>query len=182
SGGGEAADVGRMHPVIDALVDPVVAACHGSFEVDDSGVGPSAGELVERVAPDVGVGYATWNRAVGALGEPHVVDRIAQVTLMDARLGWLSQNLIDSAARHHVAAKEQLDGLHRRRNLRTTSFRTSMSAPRLQALMRFHKRLFISCSFLFSISDRRAAQASNSASQLAISTRDATRAPRAFMA
>ena len=121
SGGGEGADVGRMHPVVDALVDPVVAARHGSFEVDDSGVGPSAGELVERVAPDVGVGYATWNRAVGALGEPHVVDRIAQVTLMDVRLGWLSQNLIDSAARHHVAAKEQLDGLHRRRNLRRPS-------------------------------------------------------------
>jgi len=43
---------------------------------------------------------------VRGLGQAQVVARIGDIALEEARLAWLRQQLVDTAAGHHVAAQE----------------------------------------------------------------------------
>jgi hypothetical protein len=108
---GEAADVRRMHAVVDALVHPVIAARDRGLQVDDSGVRFRAREFGERIAPDIRIVDPARNGAARALREAHVVDRVVEIAFVDARIARMAQDLVDPAPGHHVAAKEELDGL-----------------------------------------------------------------------
>ena len=64
-GCGEAADIFRVHPVVDPFVRPEIAAGrHTGFQVDDPQVGRDARPLRQRIAPHVGEFRRPRDRAV----------------------------------------------------------------------------------------------------------------------
>jgi hypothetical protein len=113
AGGGQAIDVGRVHPVVDALVDPVAAAGHGRFQIDDAGVRLHARQLVQGVAPDVPGSHRTRDGPVALLRQTHIVHGVLHPRLVDGGIARVRQDLVDPPAGHHVAADEQSELVHR---------------------------------------------------------------------
>jgi hypothetical protein len=106
--GSEAIEVPRVHPVVDAFPRPEVVACGDArFEVDDAGIRRNAFQLFERIAPDVRRRDTTRYSPVRFFSQLHVITRVPNVRLLDARRRWVRQDLIDAAPRHHVATQEQ---------------------------------------------------------------------------
>ena len=95
---GDTVDVARMHAVVDLLVAPVVLA--GS----DARL-----EIRQRIAPDVIELHRPRDRSVDPLGEFHVGAGLADVGFVQPGIVGMRQDLIDPAARHHVAAEEKAD-------------------------------------------------------------------------
>ena len=106
------ADVARVHAVVDALAGPCGAGGGDRrLEVDDAQVGLRTVECGQRIAPD-GLGRQRHgDRAVGMLGQPQVVARIAYPVLVQHRIARLRQGLVDATAGHHVAGEEQAQGV-----------------------------------------------------------------------
>ena len=112
---GETGHVGRVHAVVDALARPgLLAGGDGGLQIDDARRRLRPRDLLQRVAPDVGVVHRPCDGAVGALGDLHVAERGAHVGFVEVRLARVREDLIDAAAGHHVAAQEQRHGVHGR--------------------------------------------------------------------
>src|SRR5262249_31921890 len=76
----QAADVPRAHAVEHRLVGPVVLALgDGGLKVDDPHIRPGGIHLWERVAPDVGEVYRSWDWAVSDLGQMNVLARVTDI-------------------------------------------------------------------------------------------------------
>jgi hypothetical protein len=109
AGLGDRANVGRVHLVVDALRLRLRALRDSRLEIDDAGIRSPALEHGQGIAPDVGEGERPRDRAVGALGEPHVVVRRLDVALVEPGVARMREHLIDAPPSHHVAREEQTD-------------------------------------------------------------------------
>jgi len=108
----EARQVVRMHAVLDALAGPGLAAGgDGGFQVDDAEVRLMAIQFRQRIAPGIGIVHRQRQRAEALLGQGHIVARRFQISLVDARVGRMRQDLVDAAPAHDVAAEKQGEGL-----------------------------------------------------------------------
>jgi hypothetical protein len=107
---GYAVDVARMHAVVDLLFAPVVlAGSDARLEIDDAQIHAGTIEFCQRIAPDVIELHRGRDRAVDTLGAFHVGAGVTDVWFVQRGIGRMRQDLIDSAARHHVAAEEKTD-------------------------------------------------------------------------
>ena len=79
----------------------------GRFQINNSQIDRPAFQFLQRSTPDVIEGHRPRNRAVGFIGKIDIVARIANVGLVQNRIRWMGQRLIDAAAGHHVAAEKQ---------------------------------------------------------------------------
>src|SRR4029450_12237096 len=81
------------------------------LEIDDAYRRLHAIQLAECVTPDVPSVDASGNRTGHSLGEVNVVAGIAHRRLAQLRRARVSENLVDTAPGHHVAGKEQCNGV-----------------------------------------------------------------------
>src|ERR1700736_979565 len=123
---GDAVDVARMHAVVDFLVAPVVlAGSDARFEIDDAQIRAGTIEFRQRIAPDVIELHPPRDRAVDTLGEFHVGAGVPDIWLMQRGIVGMRQDLIDPAARHHVAAEENADRVNSLASYAPSSRRTA---------------------------------------------------------
>ena len=107
---GDAVDVARMHAVVDLLVAPVVlAGSDARLEIDDAQIHAGTIEFRQRIAPNVIELHRPPDRAVDTLGEFYVGAGVADTGFAQRGIVGMRQDLIDPAARHHVAAEEKAD-------------------------------------------------------------------------
>ena len=107
------------------LASEVGAARDRRLQVDDPEVGLQPAQHVERVAPDVGKGNRSGNRTVRPLGQLDVGRGEADRRLVQTRIAWIREDLVDAPAEHHVAAQEQRDRVGR---LRTTAMQFALTS------------------------------------------------------
>lgn len=101
----KAGEVGRIHPVADALWLRPVRSGNGRLEIDDADIWPAERKLPERVAPDVSEGGRAPNRPIPAFGQRDVIQSRANVRLHEPRRAGMRQDLIDPSTKHHVATQ-----------------------------------------------------------------------------
>ena len=139
---GDAVDVARMHAVVDLLVAPVVlAGSDARLEIDDAQIHAGTIEFRQRIAPDVIELHRPRDRSVDPLGEFHVGAGLADVGFVQPGIVGMRQDLIDPAARHHVAAEEKADRvrlryLSQRFDQRTYFILRRLFQPRLRRRVR----------------------------------------------
>lgn len=110
TGGGQAGQVGRVHPVVDLFAGRgLVVPRDGGLQVEDPDVGRRRGEHVQRVAPGPGEVGRSGNPAVRRLGQLHIGAGILDVRLPQLRIAGVRKDLVDSPAEHHIAGQEQRD-------------------------------------------------------------------------
>ena len=108
----DTAHVVRMHAVMNSLVGPVMlAGGDACLEIDDTAVHAGTIEFRQCIAPDVVRLRQSRNRAVDPLGQFNVGASIADVGFVLRGFIWMSQDLIDAAACHHVTAEKKADRL-----------------------------------------------------------------------
>ena len=99
-----------MHPVVDLLVAPVVlAGSDACLKIDDAQVHTGTIEFHQRIAPDVIGRHRPSDCAVDTFSEFQVEARVADTGFVQPRIAGMRQDLIDPAARHHVAAEKKPD-------------------------------------------------------------------------
>src|SRR6202030_686742 len=139
---GDAVDVARMHAVVDLPVAPVVlAGSDASLEIDDAQIHAGTIQFRQRIAPDVIELHRPRDRAVDTLGAFHVGAGVADVGFVQPGIVGMRQDLIDPAARHHVAAEEKADRvrpryLSQRFDQRTYFILRRLFQPRLRRRVR----------------------------------------------
>src|SRR5690606_18727617 len=96
-GDGQAIDVCRMHPIVNALTGPeLIAGRDARLEIDDPNVRPLALELGERFSPDVLGSDASRYGAGRLLRELDIPAGVADEGLEQPRIARLSKHLIDA--------------------------------------------------------------------------------------
>lgn len=111
-GSGEAGGVGRMHPVVDAFVGPViVAGGDRRFKVDHADIKPGAIEFGEGFAPDIGIIDGLPDGAVEPFRQFDVNLRVSDIGLVDLGIAGLRQNLVYASSGHDIAAQKELDSM-----------------------------------------------------------------------
>jgi hypothetical protein len=97
-----------MHPIVDALPSPIVVTrSDARLQVDDPRIGPDALEFGQRIAPDVRASHRFRDGTVARFGERDVLTRVLDIGPEDLVTARMGQDLIDTTARHDVAAEEQ---------------------------------------------------------------------------
>ena len=100
---------------MDLLVAPVVlTGSDARLEIDDAQIYAGAIEFCQRIAPDVIGLYWPRDLTVDNLGEFHVAAGVFDVGFLQRGIVGMRQDLIDPAARHHVATEEKADRLRLR--------------------------------------------------------------------
>jgi len=113
---GDAVDVARMHAVMNLLAAPVVlAGSDACLKIDDAQIHAGTIEFGQRIAPYVIGRHRPRDRAVHTLSQCQVEARFVDTGFVQRGIVWMSQGLIDPAARHHVAAEEKPNRLRLRR-------------------------------------------------------------------
>ncbi len=106
--GDEAADVGRVHPIMDPFVGPWrFGRGDGGLQVCNSKINRSALELHQRMAPDVIETERPRYWSVRFLCKRDVLARVAHVRFVQMRVHRVGQGLINAAAGHHIAAEKK---------------------------------------------------------------------------
>ena len=101
---GQAADIFRIHPVVDALRRPGFAAGrHAGLQIYDAHIRRQ--QRGQRVAPHVAKCYRLRKRVGGRQFD--VVPGVAQVAFENRRASWVGQDLVNAASRHHIAAQHE---------------------------------------------------------------------------
>src|SRR5262245_4974000 len=108
----DTAHVVRMHAVMNSLVGPVMlAGGDACLEIDYTAVHPGTIEFRQRIAPELIRLRQPRNRAIDPVGQFNVSASIADVGFVQRGIIWMSQDLIDTAACHHVTAEKKADRL-----------------------------------------------------------------------
>ncbi|MDT4844058.1 hypothetical protein FQZ97_779990 [compost metagenome] len=104
-------EVRRIHAVVDALGFRPAAPGHGGFQVDQAYLGAAPLQILQRIAPDIGVIDRAGQGAVQPLGQPHIAAGILEVGLVQPRVAGMRQHRVYAACGHHVAGEKQLEAL-----------------------------------------------------------------------
>ena len=105
TGCSKAADVGRVHSVVDPLRRKILARGDAGLEIDDARVRRRCPQGSERIAPHIGLVNPPRDRPMRALGKRDIVSGVADGNLVEAWIAGMRKNLIDTAAEHHVAGQ-----------------------------------------------------------------------------
>ncbi len=110
--GGEAGQVGRVHPVVDALAGCEVAVPgDGGLQVDHPHVRGRTLQRGQCLAPGPGRVHGPGYRSVRGLRQGDVLAGVAHVVLAQGRVTGVREDLVDAPAEHDVTGEEQGDGL-----------------------------------------------------------------------
>ncbi|MNQ67177.1 hypothetical protein D3C85_816870 [compost metagenome] len=99
--------IGRMHPVVDAFGRRPAVAGHGGFQIDQAHIRPALPERLQRHAPDIGEIHRPGDRAVAPFGQAHIVAGILDISLIQARIAGVGQDLVDAPGAHQVTREKQ---------------------------------------------------------------------------
>lgn len=90
---------------MDSLVAlEIIAAGDGCLKIDDARIRPGLIEGCQRITPDIIPRHRPGDRSIGPLGQVHVSAGVADVGFVQRRIAGAGQDLIDSAAGHHISA------------------------------------------------------------------------------
>jgi hypothetical protein len=99
-----------MHPIVDAFARPeVVARGDARLQIDDPSVGRDSLQFCDCITPDVGWSDRTGNWSVCLFRQGDVIARIPDIRLLNSGRTWMRQDLVDTAASHHISAQEEGD-------------------------------------------------------------------------
>lgn len=103
-GDGQAPQVCRMHPIIDALGFIVRAGGDTGLKVNDSRNWCRSIDLPGRLAPYIREINGLTDRAVDPLGHRQIFKGGFHISFMKRRIRRTGKNLIDASSCHHIAA------------------------------------------------------------------------------
>src|SRR6266568_8682735 len=105
---GEAANVLRMHPIMNSFFWPWRFSRGDSvLQICDSQIDLGAFQFAQRFAPDVVETQRARYRSVGLLGKSDILARIAHIRLIQDWTYLMRQRLINAASSHHVATEKK---------------------------------------------------------------------------